>query len=291
MIRKGIKWSFGSRLKGSDPQRPTSVILGDYVWGLIRVNLRYDDSRSIEASKAIHEGDVAMLTRLLQQHPGLARARIVRSTGESHTLLHVVADWPGHYPNGADMVATLALAGADVNARFEGPHSETPLHWAASNNDVDLLDALIDAGADIEAPGAVIAGGTPLDDAVAFAQWNTAVRLAKRGASTALWHAAALGLMDRISRHFNGEPLPVKHQWAASASPHPGEVTIAFWCACHGGQRKVAAYLLERGADLNWVSTWDGTTPLDAACRQSMGALADWLRRRGAKLATELKDS
>jgi hypothetical protein len=37
--------------------------------------------------------------------------------------------------------------------------------------------ALLDAGADIEAPGAVIAGGTPLTDAVAFGQWQAARRL------------------------------------------------------------------------------------------------------------------
>jgi ankyrin repeat protein len=55
-----------------------------------------------------------------------------------------------------------------VNARFTGPHNETPLHWAASSDDVGVLDALIDAGADIEVRGAVIAGGTPDADATAF---------------------------------------------------------------------------------------------------------------------------
>ena len=63
-------------------------------------------------------------------------------------------------------------AGADVNARFTGPHTETPLHWAASSDDVEALDALLDAGADIEGDGAVIGGGTPIADAVAFGQWN-----------------------------------------------------------------------------------------------------------------------
>lgn len=41
----------------------------------------------------------------------------------------------------------LVDAGADVNARFRGPHAETPLHWAASTDDVDVLDALIGCGA------------------------------------------------------------------------------------------------------------------------------------------------
>lgn len=43
-----------------------------------------------------------------------------------------------------------------------GPHSETPLHWAASNDDVGVLDALLDGGADIEARGAVLTGPYPV---------------------------------------------------------------------------------------------------------------------------------
>jgi ankyrin repeat protein len=64
------------------------------------------------------------------------------------------------------------------------PGTETPLHWAASSDDIEALDALVDAGADVDAPGAVIAGGTPLDDAVAFGQWEAARRLVHPGART-----------------------------------------------------------------------------------------------------------
>lgn len=63
----------------------------------------------------------------------------------------------------------------------------TPLHWAESSDDVAVLDALLDAGADIEGAGAVIGDGTPLADAVAFGQWNAARRLIERGAQTTLW--------------------------------------------------------------------------------------------------------
>ncbi|MBA3529146.1 MAG: ankyrin repeat domain-containing protein [Propionibacteriaceae bacterium] len=81
----------------------------------------------------------------------------------------------------AATVAALLDAGAEVDARFTGPHNETPLPWAAISDDVEVLDVLLDAGADIEASGAVIAGGTPLDDAVAFGQWQAARRLFERG--------------------------------------------------------------------------------------------------------------
>lgn len=211
---------------------------------------------------AIHAGDLESLRRLLDEHPGLAVARFGRQcvgsddSGMTRSLLHVVTDWPGHYPNGAATVAVLVAAGADVSARFTGPHQETPLHRAASSDDVEVLDALLDAGADIEAPGAVIAGGTPLTDAVAFGQWQAARRLVERGASTPLREAAALGLMDRVERRF-----------AADDPPTSEEATQALWYSCHGGQRRVAEYLLDCGANLNWVSTWDQLTPLDAARR------------------------
>ena len=201
----------------------------------------------------------------------------------SRTLLHVLTDWPGHYPNGPDIVAVLVAAGADVNARFEGKLSETPLHWAASSDDVSVLDALLDHGADIEAPGAVIGGGTPIADAAAFGQWNAAKRLVERGATTTLWEAAALGLMDRVRGHFSGAPLP---QWSLGAE-QPDELTHAFWCACHGGQQEAAEYLLNRGADINWIG-YDKLTPLGAARRTGANGLVAELIHRGAKLTEEL---
>jgi uncharacterized protein len=218
------------------------------------------------------------MKRLLSENPNLATARLGDDDpdGMSRTLLHVVTDWPGHFPNGAATVRLLVEAGADVNARFHGPHAETPLHWAASSDDVAVLDALLDAGADIDAPGAVIAGGTPLTDARAFAQWNAARRLVERGAQATLDDAAALGLMDRVETHFAGE-----------TPPSQDDLDRAFWCACHGGQQASAEFLLDRGAELSWLPPWEEQTPLDAAERSEARELVEWLRARGARSASE----
>jgi uncharacterized protein len=241
------------------------------------------DPIAVAAVDAIHAGAVARLRQLLADHPGLATARLGDYDGRpdggvSRTLLHVVADWPGHYPNGARTVAALVDAGADVDARFTGPHQETPLHWAASNDDIDVLDALLDAGADIDASGAVIGGGTPLADARGFGQWRAARRLVERGAHVTCQDAATLGMIDRLRAFF-----------ADAEPPEPAEVNRAFWGACHGGRQDCAAYLLDRGAEINWVPPWEDHTPLDVAARGGADGVVAWLRERGGRHFAELK--
>jgi hypothetical protein len=218
------------------------------------------------AIEAIRSGDVAALNVLLSQDPAAVQARI----DGQRTLLHVATDWPGHFPNVRQTIMALAHRGAALNAPFDGRHSETPLHWAASSDDIDALDALLDLGADIESPGSVIDGGTPLSDAVAFGCWRAARRLVERGARSTIWQSAALGLMDRLREHF-----------ASDTKPSRQDVTNAFWNACHGGQPESARYLLAQGAELNWVGH-NQLTPLDAAVRNGHDEVIAWLRAEGA---------
>lgn len=74
----------------------------------------------------------------------------------------------------------------------------------------------------------------------------------------------------------------------AEPAPTREEITNALWNACHGGQLSTAEYLLERGADVNWVGH-DAKTPYDIAQGCGNDTLIQWLRAHGAKRAAELK--
>ena len=228
---------------------------------------------------AIHAGQIETVKELLQTHPGLAAARLVDEKGGSGTPLHAATDWPGFFPNGPEVVAVLIDAGADPNAAIEGSwHAETPLHWAASSDDVDVARALIDGGADIEAAGASIAGGGPLDDAVGYGCWQVARLLVERGARVdRLWQAAALGIRPRLD------------ELIAAEAPTTQQLTDAFWQACHGGQRRMAEHLLGLGAELNGTPSWGDSTPLDVADSLGTGreSLLTWLKKQGAKTAMD----
>lgn len=241
------------------------------------LRLESDEPLAVAVTAAIRGGDLAALRRLLGRHPGLAGARVVKrgaAAGE-RSLLHLATDWPGHCPATAEVIAVLVAAGADPAARFVGAHEETPLHWAASNDDVTALDALVAAGADIEAAGGLIGAGTPLADARAFGQWRAARRLLHHGARPDLHDAATLGLLDRVTALLDAAPAG------------PEEVTRAFWNACHGGQLPTARYLLSQGADIDWIGH-DARTPLDMAVTSENPRLIDWLRARGAHTRAEL---
>lgn len=218
---------------------------------------------------AIRSGDTASLAALLREDPALARVRVVDATGTTgRSLLHVATDWPGHVPAVARSIVLLAGAGAEVDARLHGETGETPLHWAASSGDLEAIDALLDAGGQIDLAGASIADGTALTLATAFGLWDAAHHLVERGATSGLWEAAALGQLDRLMVVLDADPPP------------PEAVTGAFWGACHGGHLSTAAHLLSLGADPDWVG-WDGLTPRAAARRAGAHDVLAWLGESG----------
>jgi ankyrin repeat protein len=72
---------------------------------------------------------------------------------------------------------------------------------------------------------------------------------------------------------------------AAGPPPAAGDLNEAFWQACRGGQRRMAEYLLARGADINAAPDYAaGRTPLQAAAEVDTRhqAVISWLREHGA---------
>lgn len=223
--------------------------------------------RADEIVRAIQAGDVTGLRHLLADRPLVASASL-GGRYKTRTPLHVVTDWPGYFPNGPEVVRLLVAAGADPDARQPG--DETPLHWAASTDDAHVAAALIDSGADVNAPDGSI--GTPLANAIGYGCWEVARLLVARGASVKEpWQAAALGLLDQLSRLLGEHPSPQR-------------LSQAFWHACSGGQRRAAEYLLARGADPNWTPDYAKGTPLVAATNPGTQRdnLIGWLREHGA---------
>ena len=232
-----------------------------------------DDQRpGARLTAAIRAGDLVVVKELLAASPGLAVARV----HGGRTPLHVVTDWPGYFPNGPEITRTLLDAGGNPDAVTEGKGApETPLHWAASSDDVEVAEVLIDAGADLETAGGSI--GTPLANAVGYGCWNVARLLVARGARVEhLWQAAGLGLTGRVEQLLAADP-----------APDPQTVTDAFWQACSGGQRRTAMLLMASGADVNGRPSYAGQSAVEAAAgpdtRRSL--LVGWLRDNGATVS------
>lgn len=244
--------------------------------GSARPTLEYGDPVAVELTQAIRAGDLQRLERMLHERAELAVVRMVGRHGVEggwRTPLHAATDWPGYFPAGPATVMLLLAAGADPDDDTGGDCPETPLHWAASSDDVDVAVVLIDGGAGLETPGGSI--GTPLDNAVGYGCWHVARLLVERGARVdKLWHAAALGMLARIE------------ELLAAAPPTADELDGAFWQACHGGQLRAADRLLAAGADINASPEYaGGRTALDQVLAPDTrhDLLAGWLRDHGGE--------
>lgn len=243
-----------------------------------RPTLEHGDPIAIKLTRAIHTGDLETLERMLRERAELAVVHMIGRHGVEdgwRTPLHAASDWPGYFPAAPAAVTLLLEAGADPNDDTGGNCPETPLHWAASTDDVDVAVVLIDAGAELEMAGGSI--GTPLDNAIGYGCWHVARLLVERGARVEkLWHAAALGRLDRLDELLDAGP------------PTADELNGAFWQACNGGQRRAADRLLAEGADINSSPDYaSNLTALDQVLKPDTrhDLLAGWLRDHGGKSA------
>ena len=239
--------------------------------------------------QAIQTGDVADARSVIEADPAIVNGR---SEDNQRTPLHTLSDYPGHRLNGLEIAQLLIDNGADVDARFQHPEiatsRETPLHWAASNNDLDLAALLLDAGAQIDIDGGVIDNGTPLWDATIFAAVQVCNLLIDRGAQSNLMSACAAGRLDLVDGYFD-DAGNVKPEAGAFPNREARPVDVAldaalgFACAC--GHASLARRLLERGANPNWESL--AGNAVTRAKEAAHGVIVDFLAERGFGLPSD----
>ena len=194
--------------------------------------------------------------------------------GDLHTLERMLDDTP-----------------TGVNRR--GENDMVLLHIAAERDDVEMIQALLDRGADGEVRAAW--GQTPFEWAANMNCQGAAQALLARGAGRmSLWTAAALGLSHEIESFFreDGTPAPEAGRapregddvsgWAADTAYLRGDhVSDAFYIACRNGHEVVARILRDHGADPD-ARGYFGAPAVHWAAAGGHEAIITWLIEEGA---------
>jgi len=124
--------------------------------------------------QASAQGNLAMVELFLR-----LGADVHAKDGGSHPPLYSVANECGG-PEGAAVVRALVQSGADVNAS-DGVKHCTALHMAARRGHVEIAEALLDCGAEIDARDSL--GETPLRRSVNCNKIQVADLLLRRKAN------------------------------------------------------------------------------------------------------------
>jgi hypothetical protein len=152
----------------------------------------------VERKNATHHGDVESLRRLVGRFPDLASEPVSSCFGNDSALGYLgVARFHGltDHDRAGEVAKVLLAAGGAA----DGPANaaEPPLVTAASYGEVDMAQALIAAGADLEATGYAVPGGTALAHAVEFGNTEVVDVLAAAGAVVHdIVEAAGVGNLD-----------------------------------------------------------------------------------------------
>lgn len=240
------------------------------------------DAKFHPAMAAIKADDVDRLRALVDADPALATSR---SSCSHPTLLQCLVLDAHESPRQVEMARILVDAGADVNE---------PLVAAAGIDNAVAVGYLLDRGAAIDGAG----GWSPLEEALYWNGSRARDLLLQRGAKIRnLRIAAGLCRVDVMQTFFNAdgtlrpEAGPVNWPWedrspkfASFRQDRQGIIDNALVYACMHGHLDAAAFLLERGAELNTIPggfDYSGTA-LHYAAFNGHRAMVDFLLARGA---------
>jgi ankyrin repeat protein len=189
--------------------------------------------------------------------------------------------------------------GADPNAANTDGNTLTALMLAAAGGHAPTVKALIEAGANVNATGAVMAGAarvnqnlTPLMQAVSSGDQETVSLLIQKGAdvnardkTSAIENNGAEKELNRrpVLLHFTNAPvLRTLLEHAADPNAADSNGTTALMIAAERGDTLSVQTLLAQGANAN-ARRRDGMTALSLATRAGKKAIVSMLRKVGAK--------
>jgi cytohesin len=179
-----------------------------------------------------------------------------------------------------ETVRTLLAADPSLLDAEKPPKQKTPLHYAAQGGHADVVEFLLDKGAQVNHPN--IIGETPLHCAATAESPAGAILLAARGADlgarTQPRGATPLTLATAFGRLATMKMLLERGADPRQAAPS-GETLLHV--AAVAGPVESIPLLVAAGADVNAAKA-DGETPLLAACSAADLAKARALLKAGA---------
>ena len=211
------------------------------------------------------------------------RGRTAPSEAHSHHPIHIAA-------KKGNLRRVRELLDAEPALLNQGDHTGvTPLHMAVMGSAGNVIEFLLDRGANIHAIRSVNAAGSWAQDvqsidiaiwgcnSYAFpkADFKTARLLLARGAACDLTIAAAIGDLERVQKILDAEPASVRQLRANGKRPLTAAVEF--------GHDESARLLLERGALPTWPELGaERGGSLHVAARRGDRAMVELLLAHGA---------
>ncbi len=250
----------------------------------------------VERRQVLNSRDLARLDSLLANDPSLATTRMgpwSDHKGGADVLGYLAMlrfdrrrlGLPADLPGTGAMTTALIAAGAPVDGHPDIDR-ETPLITAASYGDAEVAQALIDAGADINAVSAPTSGGVPsgsalqhaavygmtavLDVLVAAGVRITSLEMAAAAGNIDGWPLARFSAQSRLRALVfaaDHQRLNVLEQLVTFGTPvnEPDADwhRLPLHTAAGGGKAAAVRWLLAHGADPTIQDPTHHSTPLD----------------------------
>lgn len=234
-----------------------------------------EDGAPINAKTRI--GDTALSFSL--RHDDLEIARYLIENGanlKQPRLLHSTIFY------GGSTDAVLLLLAEGVDPRWDNGRS-TGLHAFSFNGNLDMLEALLDAGADVNAKD--VHGRTPIFSALPLADPSIVRRMIAAGADMTIEDNSGLTALQRVAMfdYRSGENIVLTV--AAGANPDKRDAqgrTPLHHAARRGSPENIRA-LVQSGGHIEALDI-DGTTPLLTALREGRLKTVDELVSLGANV-------